>query len=165
MTRRRRILRALEIGPVDPERESLFEFRPLWGVPAWTQAATVVALFVVTVLCTHAEYREKGTVFGFPGPGFNALFAPIYEELVFRGWILGRLVRSRSNTFAIAVSGLLFGILHLRNIYWLDAWPLARSMLFTGLVLGPLLGYVTLKCRSLWPAVSLHYLNNLAYYV
>jgi membrane protease YdiL (CAAX protease family) len=129
------------------------------------QVAAVVALFVATVLCTHAEYRGKGTVFGFPGPGVNALFAPIYEELVFRGWILGRLARSHSRAFAIWTSGALFGALHLRNIFWLDAWPLARTMLYTGLVLGPFLAWITLKCRSVWPAVCLHYLNNLAWYL
>ena len=38
-------------------------------------------------------------------------------------------------------------------------------MLCTGLVIGPLLGYVSLRCRSVWPAVILHYLNNLGYYL
>jgi hypothetical protein len=33
------------------------------------------------------------------------------------------------------------GLPHLRNIYWLDAPTLARSMAFTGLILGPLLGH------------------------
>ena len=151
--------------PARPERDSLFEFRRLGPFAPWTQVAAVVALFVATVLCTHAEYRAKGTVFGYPGPGFNALVAPIYEELVFRGWILGRLARAHSRAFAIWTSGILFGVLHLRNIYWLDAWPLARLMIYAGLVLGPLLAWVTLKCRSVWPAVCLHYLNNLAWYL
>ena len=148
----------------DRERASLFEFRRLGPFAPWTQVAAVVALFVATVVCTHAEYRTRGTVFGFPGPGFNALVAPIYEELIFRGWILGRLARAHSRTQAIWVSGLLFGVLHLRNIYWLEPWPLARTMLYTGLALGPALAWVTLKCRSVWPAVCLHYLNNLAFY-
>ncbi len=159
-----RWLGALRIGRVDPESESLFDFRPVGRVPAWTQVVLVVGLFVATILCTHAEYREKGTTFGFAGPGFNVLVAPIYEELIFRGWILGRLVRRHSNAIAIAVSSLLFGLLHLRNIFWLDTPTLARSMAFTGLVLGPLLGWLTLRCRSVWPAVILHYVNNLGYY-
>jgi membrane protease YdiL (CAAX protease family) len=152
-------------GEEAAERESLFEFRRVGPLAPWMQVLAVVGLFIATVLCTHAEYRSKGSVFGFPGPGFNALVAPIYEELIFRGWILGRLARSHSKAFAIGVSGLLFGILHLRNIYWLEPWPLTRSMLYTGLVLGPVLAWLTLKCRSVWPAVCLHYLNNLGYYV
>ena len=165
MARLRPLLSALRIGQVDADRHGLFDFKRAFGAPAWSQALLVVGLFVTTVLCTYAEYREKGTVFGFPGPAFNVLFAPIYEELLFRGWILARLVRNHSNTFAIVASALLFGLLHLRNIYWLDTETLARSMAYTGLLLGPLFGYVTLRCRTLWPAVILHYLNNLAYYV
>lgn len=155
----------LRIGRVDPERTSLLDFRRAFGVPAWLQVVLVCVLWVATVLLTYAEYRRRGTVFGFPGPAFNVLFAPIWEELVFRGWILGRLVRRHSNAFAIAVSSLLFGLLHLRNVYWLDTAQLAGSMAFTGLVLGPLLGWVTLKARSVWPAVILHFANNLVFYV
>ncbi|TAH36372.1 MAG: CPBP family intramembrane metalloprotease [Planctomycetota bacterium] len=160
-----RIIAVLRTGKVDPAQESLYEFKRVWIFPAWTQAALVVALFVTTVFCTHAEYRAKGTSFGFAGPAFNVLVNPIYEELIFRGWILGRLVRNHSNTFAIAISSFLFGLLHLRNIYWLDTEALLRMVAYTGLVLGPLFGYVTLRCRTLWPAAILHYLNNLGYYV
>ncbi len=159
----RQILAAFRIGKLDPQ-ESLFDFKTLWVVPAWSQASVVVGLFVATVLCTYAEYRDEGTTFGFPGAGFNVLVAPIYEELIFRGWILGRLARSHSSVTAVGVSSLLFGVLHIRNIYWLDTATLVRLMLFTGLVLGPILGYVTLRCRSVWPAVILHYANNLLYY-
>lgn len=158
------LLRALRVERPADSRE-LFELRRALGVPAWLQLVLVVAGFVATVLLTHREYLAKGTTFGFAGPGFNVLVAPIWEELVFRGWILGRLAQRRSATLAIALSSLLFGLFHLRNIFWLDAATLARSMLYTGLLLGPLLGWVTLRCRSLWPAVILHYANNLAYFL
>lgn len=152
------------LGGSDPAARSLFEFRRVGPVPAAAQVVAVVLLFVTTVLCTHAEYRAHGTVFGFPGPGFNVLFAPIYEELVFRGWILGQLARRRSSRCAILVSSLLFGILHLRNIYWLAPERLIGQMVYTGAVFGPAAAWLTLKCRSLWPAVVVHYLNNLWYY-
>ena len=155
----------VRIGDVDPDRDDLFGFKRALGVPAWAQGVAIPVLFVATVLLTHREHVEHGTVFGFPGPAFNVLFAPIYEELIFRGWILARLVRRHSNLVAIVVSSLLFGLLHLRNIYWLEPEVLVRSMLFTGLVAGPFWAWVTLKCRSLWPAVIMHYLNNLAYYL
>ena len=134
-------------------------------MPAWFQVLAIVGLFVTAVFLSHAEYLAKGTSFGFAGPGFNALVNPIYEELIFRGWILGRLARWRSALVAIAVSSLLFGILHLRNIFWLDASALLRMVVYAGCVIGPLLGYVTLRCRSVWPAVILHYMNNLTYFL
>jgi membrane protease YdiL (CAAX protease family) len=164
-TRRRRILAAFRIERFDPRKDSLFEFRRAWLCPAWAQASLVVGLFVATVFCTHAEFRKTGTVFGFSGPAFNVLFNPIYEELIFRGWIIGRLVRHHASVFAIGVSSLLFGLVHIRNIYWLDTERLLGTMAYTGLVLGPILGYVTLRFRTVWPAVILHYLNNLAYYL
>lgn len=160
-----RLPQFLRLGGSDPAAGSLFEFRRVGPVPAAAQVVAVVLLFVTTVLCTHAEYRAHETVFGFPGPGFNVLFAPIYEELVFRGWILGQLARRRSSAFAIAISSLLFGILHLRNIYWLVPERLVGQMVYTGAVFGPVAAWMTLKCRSLWPAVVVHYLNNLWYYV
>ena len=75
------------------------------------------------------------------------------------------MARRRSTGAAIAFSSLLFGLFHVRNVYWLEPWPLARTMLFTGLVAGPVFAWVTLRFRSLWPAVVLHSANNLAYYL
>ncbi len=103
--------------------------------------------------------------FGLAGPGFNALINPIYEEVIFRGWILGRLVKNHSDSVSIGVSALLFGLFHIRNIYWLDAGSLAGSMAFTGLIFGPVAGYLALRFRSLWPAVILHDLNNFSHYL
>jgi membrane protease YdiL (CAAX protease family) len=159
-----RVAAALRLEPLDASTD-LFSLRRIGFVPAWAQLVLVVLLFVATVLLTLAEYRAKGTSFGYPGPAFNALVCPIYEELIFRGWILGRLARARSAALAIVVSSALFGILHLRTAFWLDATSVARLMLFTGAVMGPVLGWVTLRCRSVWPAVILHYLNNLVYFV
>jgi membrane protease YdiL (CAAX protease family) len=149
------------VGPIS----DLFEFRQCWRIPGWAQVVMVVALFVLTVYLTYVEYIAKGTCFGFPGPAFNVLFNPIYEEFIFRGWILGALARHHSNRFAIVGSSILFGIVHIRNIFWLEPFQLASMMIFAGLITGPILGYVTLRCRSVWPAVMLHYLNNLSYYV
>jgi len=161
----KRIAAALRIERLGDDPRVLFEFRRIGFVTDWVQVVLVVGLFLATVFLVHHEYRTKGTSFGVAGPGFNVLVCPIYEELIFRGWILGRLARWRSPAVAIVVSSVLFGLLHLRNIFWLDAGSLVRSVLFTGGLLGPILGYVALRCRSVWPAVILHYLNNLAYFL
>ena len=50
------------------------------------------------------------------------------------------------------------------HIYWLDTKQLVSIVLTTGLVIGPVLGYVALRCRSVWPAI-LHYANNLGCYL
>lgn len=163
--RLRRLVAVLRLQPFAGPINDLFEFRRVWRIPASLQVIAVVLLFVAAVLLTHAEYVAKGTCFGFPGPAFSMLFTPIYEELIFRGWILGALARRRSAVTAIAVSSFLFGLVHIRNIYWLDTPRLLSMMGYAGLVAGPFYGYVTLRTRSVWPAVVMHYVNNLAYVV
>lgn len=160
-----RIADALRIGRVDLREESLFDFKRAGGLPVWLQALAVVACYAASIFFTKAEYDRTGTVFGFPGPAFFVLFAPIVEELVFRGFALGQLVRHTSNARAIALSSLLFGFYHLRNAFWLEPAVLASQMAHAGLVLGPLLAYLTLRFRTVWPAVLLHYANNLAFYL
>jgi membrane protease YdiL (CAAX protease family) len=156
---------ALRLPPRDPGRESLFEFRRAGPCPVWLQVLLVIGVFVANVLLTHAEYRAHGTAFGYPGPATTMLVVYIYEELAFRGWILGQLERRLPAWAAIAASSLLFGLWHLRNIPWLEPARLAGLMAYTGLVIGPLLGWVTLRFRSLWPAAILHGLHNLARYL
>jgi membrane protease YdiL (CAAX protease family) len=157
--------RALRLPPWQGDPRELFEVRRLGPLPAWAQVAAVAGLFTATVLLTHAEYRRAGTTFGFAGPGFNVLVAPIYEELIFRGWILGRLARRGGNGLALAVSSLLFGLLHLRLVFWLEPGALAVNMASAALLTGPLFAWVTLRTRSLWPAVVLHYVNNLTFFL
>lgn len=143
----------------------LLALRRVGPLPAWGVGAMVVALYLATIAATLAEFRAGGTVFGYPGPAFFVLLAPIVEELVFRGWLLGRLERALPPAGAIATSSLLFGLHHVRNVFWREPAAVLGQVLFTGLVLGPLLAYVTLRGRSVWPAVVLHYLNNLTWYL
>ena len=150
----------MALGRLGPET-SLFAFRRVAGVPPWAQATAVVALWVTMVFATHHEYRTKGTVLGYTGPASLILFVPIFEELIFRGWMLGSLARRHSNAFAIVASALLFGLWHLKNIYWMETGALLGQMGYTGLLFGPVAGWLTLKCRSVWPAVILHFVNNL----
>lgn len=61
------------------------------------------------------------------------LFAPIYEEIIFRGLILGALLTQLSKRQAILYSSLLFGAWHLKNIFFLDLDLLTYQMLYTTL--------------------------------
>jgi len=151
------------IGTVSPE-DSLFDFRPAGRVPVWSQATAVTFLWITMVLAAYWEYREHGSTFGYGGPATWILFVPIAEELIFRGFLLTQFVRRGvSNVWAIAGSSALFGLWHLRNVFWHDSEVIGQ-MLYAGLFFGPLAGYLTLRFRTLWPAVILHYLNNLQYF-
>lgn len=79
----------------------------------------------------------------------------IYEELVFRGFVMTRLRRvTGSWTIAVVLSSAVFAALHL-----IDQTPAA--VLFVGL-LSIVLSLVTIWRRSLLPAIVAHILFNLA---
>lgn len=78
------------------------------------------------------------------------LCAPLLEELLFRGLILGGLSNRYGGARGIALSALLFGIYHL---YPWQALP--------ALALGLLFGWVTWRSGAIGYAVALHAGNNL----
>jgi len=90
--------------------ENLFQFKRVWRLNVVVQVVLICFLFA-------------GMTFA-----VTILFAPIFEELIFRGWILD---------------------------------DLAYQMIYATLVVGPLLGYMALKAKTIWPGVILHYLNNI----
>lgn len=81
--------------------------------------------------------------------GMVAVLAPLFEETLFRGFLLPSLTRYLPTWGAIAASGLLFAIAHL-NLS--DVLPLT--------VLGMVLGFVYLRSRNLLASMLLHGLWN-----
>ncbi|MCM0324089.1 CPBP family intramembrane metalloprotease [Bacteroides fragilis] len=85
---------------------------------------------------------------------FFAMVA-IVEETMVRGYILGRLLRTRLNKFiSLFISSFLFALLHLMN-------PNVAFLPMLNLVLGGLLlGAAYLYTRNLWFPISLHFFWN-----
>ena len=83
--------------------------------------------------------------------GGAAVVAPIAEEMIFRGFFQGQLEAGYGDaTRAVVYSALLFMVLHF-NPWW------ALQIYLLGMVLG----YLTWRTGSIWPAIVLHALNNL----
>lgn len=82
------------------------------------------------------------------------LFAPVFEELICRGVVLGSLRSRYGVTIAWLVSSLFFGILHGQPVQVVNAF-----------VVGLVLGYVYIATDSLWAAMILHALNNAVAYL
>ncbi len=78
-----------------------------------------------------------------------AVVPAICEELTFRGFIFGGLVRDRSALRALMITSLVFGVSH---------GVLQQSMSAT--LMGVILGWVSLKSGSVWPSVLIHVTNN-----
>ncbi|MDD2955030.1 MAG: CPBP family glutamic-type intramembrane protease [Oscillospiraceae bacterium] len=77
-----------------------------------------------------------------------AVLPAFVEEFAFRGVILQSL-RRFGDAFAVGVSALLFGLMHMNLVQA----PYA-------ILLGLLFGYLTVRTGSLWTAILLHFLNN-----
>ena len=95
---------------------------------------------------TFAKYLAKTPLFMII---YACILGPVMEETVFRGIILGGLLKRYSNTTAILVSALLFGIIHLNLAQFMLAFPL-----------GLLIGYLYMKTHSIYLCMLLHGLNN-----
>lgn len=113
-----------------PSRESL----GLRGLPSWTDiglapigyiatialAAVITALFNLMPWFNANEAQELGYSHYMVGFERGAVFvmlaiiAPIMEELIFRGWLYGKLRVKIPKWAAIFITSLLFGVIHLQ---------------------------------------------------
>lgn len=80
---------------------------------------------------------------------------PLVEEVLFRGLLLSALLHRLGRGWAIALSALLFGLVHLPDLNYL--WYAVPNLVLLGLALA----WLRLRAASLWPAVLAHGINNL----
>jgi membrane protease YdiL (CAAX protease family) len=78
-----------------------------------------------------------------------AVVPAICEEILFRGYILRNFERSMLPITAIILSGVIFGLFHVRFTQFI---PLAT--------IGMVLAWLTIVTKSIWPAVIAHFVNN-----
>lgn len=81
--------------------------------------------------------------------------APFVEELVFRGVLLSGFARRMSIRWAVVASAVVFGCAHLADFGF--SWIPVPQLVLLGMVLG----WLRVQCRSLWPSITLHATNNL----
>lgn len=142
------------------EFSEYFKLRRTFGISPHIQLLLIVILYLITVFVSNQEYLKTGSVNGFP-LGFNILFAPLYEEILFRGLLLRGIEIKFGRIYSVIFCSFCFGIWHLKNIFILDESRLIYQVLYAGLIIGPILAVVTFKTKSIWPAVILHFSNNL----
>jgi membrane protease YdiL (CAAX protease family) len=153
-------------GATDASNSSAFEFfqfRNFPGIPVLLQIALIAALYVAMTIGYFFSFKATGKMGDFPGPSVSLLFVPIYEEAIFRGIVLRFFEKKYGFWSAIVLTSVLFSIWHLKNIFWLEPFQLIHQMVYTGVIFGPVTAFITLKLRSIWPSVAIHYLNNMPY--
>lgn len=86
------------------------------------------------------------------------LLVPLFEELAWRGYALGRLVECFGPGAALLVTAVTFGLLHVQYLANGDALGIMTliSVIFSALVLGA----ITLRTGSVVPAIIAHMMIN-----
>lgn len=82
------------------------------------------------------------------------IFAPIWEELFFRGILLRRFAMKWKVTTSIVVSSFIFGLMHIGGSSMLHAF-----------LFGCFLAYVYLKTKNIWVPIILHSVSNFLSFV
>ncbi len=139
---------------------NFLSLRPIGRLSVTHQILLLVLAYLASVAYHTHVWNTTG---GFPNDGTSwlGMFAPLYEEVLFRGVVLGSLLKNYSKKTAILTSALLFGLWHLKNFSTLEPTALLEQVLYTGLVLGPFLAWLTLKTKSIWMGVLIHTANNI----
>jgi len=126
------------------------------------QVALICVLYVARVLVVYAWYLWNGYGFQIYPITITLFIAPIYEELFFRGVIFSQCKKHYSLRVSIVVSSAIFGIRHIKNIFYhptIDSslW----QIMYTWLIVWPILAYVYHKTWNIRLCIILHYLNNI----
>lgn len=78
--------------------------------------------------------------------------APVYEEIMFRGFLLNSFKNETGIIFTAILSSILFGIVHFNLLQGIAAG-----------FLGLYLAFLTLRSKSILPAIAAHIVNNLTF--
>jgi ABC-2 type transport system permease protein/sodium transport system permease protein len=84
-----------------------------------------------------------------------AIVPAVFEELCFRGFLLGAISRRSSAATAILITAVAFGLFHI-----LVGGSLAIERLIPSTLLGLVLGWIAIRTGSVLPGMAFHILNN-----
>lgn len=115
---------------------------------------TLAAISVVLIPLSYIIPNDERTL---PDSGWVLLtvgfIAPIFEEYIFRGRLYNMLGAMLQPSQAAVISSLIFGLVHLQPLVVIE-----------GFVVGILLSYFYIKCRSIVAPIILHSLYNIVAY-
>ena len=134
--------------------------RPIGKLPVTHQIVLLVLAYLASVAYYYYQWLTTGLL-PLPGNHWVTIFAPLYEEVLFRGLIFGGLLAFYSKRTAIVLSSFLFGIWHLKNFSAYTPDAMLYQVLYAGLIIGPFLAWLTLKTKSIWMGVLVHTANNI----
>jgi len=124
-------------------------------------AASLISIVSMTLMITHhlvvvSQNKEFNTLFAL----WMCLAIAVFEETVFRGFMLQLLEKRWGTLSALVVTAMLFGAVH----YWMPA-PVGDRLhfigaVFVGLECGLLFGAGYIATRALWLPIGMHWAWN-----
>lgn len=87
-------------------------------------------------------------------------FAPIYEEIIFRGLLFAGLLTIFGLIESVLISSIAFGLWHYKNIYFGMEKMVYKQMIFTTII-GCIWGLIVYYIGTIWLIVIWHYIHNL----
>ena len=138
---------------------------PNWMDIAWTPAGlivywilTAIATLIAANFLTFVDYEQaQETGFALVASQFEyvlafislVIVAPFAEEVLFRGYLFGKLQKYTSVWLSILITSLLFAVVHFQWNVGIDVFVLSIVLCLLRIVSG-----------SLWPAILLHMVKN-----
>ena len=91
----------------------------------------------------------------------SSLAVSYWEELLFRGLAYGVIFALTGKpSLAIAGSAVLFGLLHVRNLWWATPRRVVWQAIYAGLFIGVITGVLRRLTGDIYMAIAVHALNN-----
>lgn len=109
-----------------------------------------IAVYIPFIVMQGAEAVKSLLLFAF----LFALINAVFEEMIWRGPLFSSLLRQTSVSYALIVTSVGFGLLHLAI-----GIPVAISLLFS--IAGLFYGIVVYKTNSIYPAILFHFVLNI----
>ena len=121
----------------------------------------VSILYIIQVYVQYKIFKTKNTLsHGYPVNTF-LMFAPIYEEIIFRGILFFGLIPMFGVVGSGIINAVLFGLWHIRSIFFMPSKKVISQVLYTTLFIAPICLYATYITGNIWLAVIIHYINNI----
>jgi len=126
-------------------RALLFDFIGGYLIIIFTSFSAVQSYNLLSKYSLNEFYSEGYASFIFTFLCI-AVFVPLLEELMFRGFVLDLASEAYSKWTAILISAILFAVIH----------PLYILTVLNAFWAGLVYGYIRIRTNSLWPSILLH---------
>ena len=118
----------------------------LWNV--------LITTHVLSSPANQTTINQQVQLLPFWNLAYSVFFAPVIEELIFRGIFLNYFFRRNNrwmNLLGVLVSGVIFGYMHVGGLSW-------TLLMYSAL--GWVLGFTYLHFRDIRYNIALHFMNN-----